>query len=248
MNGKLFGLYVLVEQVDDTFLENRGLPLGPLYKSVHGVLSNYRHDAEASLRWAYKPMNDIADGMYATLNSLTIGLAGGAPSLGRVGFVWSAVDIYQVINQMAMQTVLHNVDRCVKNFISYYNPETARWSMIPWDMDSAFATDRLLGGQPLNDYCILACPQWNSPLFCNSEHPQELIKAWDGKSLPYGLEQTGIPEDVWRDPNSNRTAWPSLSGPAGTYNHLIDAILDVCMYGLIWRCLTICSCMQNWCL
>jgi len=71
-----------------------------------------------------------------------------------------------------MQTVLHNVDRCVKNFISYYNPETARWSMIPWDMDSAFATDRLLGGQPLNDYCILACPQWNSPLFCNSEHPQ----------------------------------------------------------------------------
>lgn len=32
---------------------------------------------------------------------------------------------------------------------------------------------------------------------------------------------------IWIDPNSDRTPWPSISGAAGTYNHLVDAILDV---------------------
>lgn len=35
-----------------------------------------------------------------------------------------------------------------------------------------FGTDRGLGGQPAPDYCILACEQWNSPLYCDHNHPQ----------------------------------------------------------------------------
>lgn len=37
---------------------------------------------------------------------------------------------------------------------------------------AAFGIDRGLGGKPAPDYCILACEQWNSPLYCDSKHPQ----------------------------------------------------------------------------
>ena len=33
--------------------------------------------------------------------------------------------------------------------------------------------DHMLGGQPGPNYCILACEQWNSPLYCDSEHMQD---------------------------------------------------------------------------
>ena len=36
-----------------------------------------------------------------------------------------------------------------------------------------------------------------------------------------------MPEEVWDDPDSDRTPWPSPTSAAGTYNHMIDAILDV---------------------
>lgn len=37
---------------------------------------------------------------------------------------------------------------------------------------AGFGIDRGLGGQPAPDYCILACEQWNSPLYCDHNHPQ----------------------------------------------------------------------------
>ena len=42
------------------------------------------------------------------------------------------------------------------------------------DVESGFGIDRGLGGQPAPDYCILACEQWNSPLYCDHNHPQDL--------------------------------------------------------------------------
>jgi hypothetical protein len=43
---------------------------------------------------------------------------------------------------------------------------------IPWDVETSFAQDNGLGGAPGPYYCVLACEQWNSPLYCDSEHPQ----------------------------------------------------------------------------
>lgn len=41
---------------------------------------------------------------------------------------------------------------------------------LPWP--AGFGTDRGLGGKPAPDYCILDCEQWNSPLYCDKNHPQ----------------------------------------------------------------------------
>lgn len=43
--------------------------------------------------------------------------------------------------------------------------------------------DNGLGGAPGDLYCILACEQWNSPLYCDSEHPQDLQVKGEGVEL-----------------------------------------------------------------
>lgn len=47
---------------------------------------------------------------------------------------------------------------------------------VAWDVETSFAQDNGLGGAPGPYYCILACEQWNSPLYCDSEHPQVCFK------------------------------------------------------------------------
>lgn len=47
-----------------------------------------------------------------------------------------------------------------------------RFCRIPWDVETALGQDNTLGGKPGDLWCILACEQWNSPLYCDSEHPQ----------------------------------------------------------------------------
>ena len=60
-------------------------------------------------------------------------------------------------------------------------------------MESAYSIDRGLGGQPAPDYCLLACEQWNSPLACDHNHPQDLVVStpWGLISAQYDQYQTG---------------------------------------------------------
>lgn len=96
--------------------------------------------------------------------------------------------LLQTINHMAAQTVVLNQDRCTKNFYIYYEPASDQWSFIPWDLESSFSIDRGLGGGPnLADYCTLACEQWNSPLYCDRSHQQDLLV-----STPWTLITTTI--------------------------------------------------------
>eukprot|EP00889_Picochlorum_renovo_P007511 jgi/Picre1/34541/NNA_002009.t1 len=83
-----------------------------------------------------------------------------------------------------------NQDRCTKNFYVYQDPKEELWTMLPWDVEAAFGTDRGLGGKPAPDYCILECEQWNSPLFCDKNHPQD-VKV----TTPWGLITTIIDPD-----------------------------------------------------
>lgn len=79
----------------------------------------------------------------------------------------------QVIEYMAVQTLLLNQDRCTKNYNMYYDKTgTKEWQMLPWDLEESLGISSGLGGKPAPDYCILECEQWNSPLYCNWNHTQ----------------------------------------------------------------------------
>ena len=85
-------------------------------------------------------------------------------------FTWAFL---QVIENMAVQTLLLNQDRCTKNYNMYYDKAgTKEWQMMPWDLEESLGISSGLGGKPAPDYCILECQQWNSPLYCDWNHTQ----------------------------------------------------------------------------
>lgn len=49
--------------------------------------------------------------------------------LYRTSYLYDHVNLPAVINYMAVNTLLGNMDRCTKNFYVYYNPDTAEWYM-----------------------------------------------------------------------------------------------------------------------
>ncbi|GMH43574.1 hypothetical protein BSKO_11496 [Bryopsis sp. KO-2023] len=233
MNGDYYGLFAIIEQVDDTFLTKHGFsPSGPLFKSSHGELSNLRWDVKlGDLKWAYRKANrpgvDDSPAMFNLIQSL-----GGGGALSRSDFIYEYLNLPEIINYMAVSSLLLNQDRCTKNFYTYMDPVTQRWSVFPWDLEASMGISNGLNGKPAKDYCILVCEQWNSPLYCDAEHPQDLqdllgLKIQTGRRLSQ-LPQRPITYEL-PDPdvyNEDRTKTGSAIGPAGTYNHLDDAILS----------------------
>ncbi|KAH7617481.1 hypothetical protein NADE_007259 [Nannochloris sp. 'desiccata'] len=271
LNGEYFGKFALgVDWTKDALRANGYStdPPTPRFKSESGEFSNLRWDIPSNqVQFYYSQKNDdIGSSGDDALVQLGRGLAGGG-SLPRSNYIFEWINLPKTINYMAAMTLMLNQDRCTKNYEIYLDPGFEQWSMLPWDVEGSFGIDRGLGGQPAADYCILACEQWNSPLFCDSDHPQDLAvttpwglittqinpttisaaggpsnsgrkllqvnnggetsgtasngAAEPGLSLP---SQSAIPQDY----NEDQTLkGPTLTGAPGTFNYLIDAILEV---------------------
>ncbi|GMH43301.1 hypothetical protein BSKO_11223 [Bryopsis sp. KO-2023] len=243
-NGAYFGLFAFVEQVADSFLERYGFSVaGPMFKAIHGELSNLRWDVQqGDLQWAYRKGNRKELDEWNQLYQLNQGLAGGGP-IPRSKFIFDYLNLPEIINYMAVSNLLLNQDRCTKNFYLYRNPSDQRWSIFPWDLEGSFGISNGLGGEPAPDYCVLNCEQWNSPLYCDSEHPQDLaalanLDIKTGRKLmqpvttaPAATGPVTPAITTYRVPSpevydEDRTGGPSPSGADGTFNHLEDAILD----------------------
>ena len=83
-------------------------------------------------------------------------------------------------------------DRCTKNHY-YHRNSSGVWTVLPYDLKDAFAMDERSapGGGPRSgagncsaagapcgrggSYCILSCSSFNSPLFCDRSHPQDIF-------------------------------------------------------------------------
>ena len=256
MNGKFYGLYSFVEQIDDTFLKRNDLDTsGPLYKAWHQWKSNLRWDIETDdMQWAYRKGNlkevkihENRLGSYDDLKNFTLGLVGKGKrrdSWGRRNYVFQHVSIPEVINEMAAQNLIINQDRLTKNYYVYYDPQLEEWMRLPWDLEATFGLSPKLGGEASRLYCVLACEQFNSPLYGDSEHPQDIRDFYDGGRWNRRLQWLYIPpppyygahvaakEPQWvcENPGKDGTACFKDKSPRyadGTFNYLSDAILDV---------------------
>jgi hypothetical protein len=271
LNGQYFGKFALGVDWTSDALEANGYvtqPPSPRFKSESGEYSNLRWDIRSDqVQYYYaQETNEIGKEGDTALVQLGRGLAGGG-SLPRSNYIFEWINLPKTINYMASMTVMLNQDRCTKNFEVYLDPSHDQFAILPWDIEGSFGIDRGLGGQPAADYCILACEQWNSPLYCDSNHPQDLAvttpwglittqinpgtisaaggpsgrklmqsstssggetsgtasngAAEPGLSLP---TQSAIPQDYNQDQTKKG---PTLTGAPGTFNYLIDAILEV---------------------
>lgn len=271
MNGQYYGKYSTTVSWNSEALKLNGYatkPSSPNFKSLSGALSNLRWDIPPSqLQVAYKEDTEkLGSAGDPALLALVDGLSGGG-NLTRVNYVFDWVNLPKVINLLAAQALVLNQDRCTKNFNIYLDPLNQQWSMLAWDLESTFGIDRGLGGLPAPDYCILSCEQWNSPLYCDHNHPQDHII-----TTPWGLitaqfsatpspsnggpaaagrrrhlllddgATPGTPLNGAAAPNLNLPAnssipadydsdltkkGPTVTGAPGTYNYLVDAIMNI---------------------
>lgn len=123
-DGDFWGLYLAVEQPDGRFLDEHNLPDGNFYK-MEGNTGDLNNQGPAS------PSNK------SDLNAFLSGYRNATPSddWWRRNFDLPRYYSYQTVVQG-----IHHYDICYgKNYFYYVNPETARWSVHPWDLDLTWA-------------------------------------------------------------------------------------------------------------
>lgn len=120
--------------------------------------------------------------------------------------LYDVLALPEIINEWAAQTLVLSADRCTKNYFMHRDRGTGEWRRLPWDVEDAFPGDRRYGVELCNpnecsakstSYCILSCEKFNSPLYCDRNHPQDIF-------LGSGVQD-----------------------PKSTYNVLVDVLLTL---------------------
>jgi spore coat protein CotH len=130
-NGDFWGLYMTIEQMDGRFLDEHKLPDGNLYKieSNSGDLNN-------------QGPTQVTDGsdLRAFMNGYN----------SRPSEAWWNVNVnlkgyygYRCV----VEGVHHGDIGYGKNWFFYINPETNKWSMLPWDVDLTWANNMYGNGE-----------------------------------------------------------------------------------------------------
>ena len=127
--GDFWGLYLMLEQPDGRFLSEHDLPDGNLYKMEGGTGELNNTGPEGPL--------DKSD-LNAFLGNYT-----------NADQAWWS-NHFNVPHFLSYQTVvqaIHHYDICYdKNYFYYLNPETARWQIVPWDLDLTWAENMFDAG------------------------------------------------------------------------------------------------------
>ncbi|CAL6426347.1 unnamed protein product [Bathycoccus prasinos] len=250
VNGKYYGLFSFVEQIDETYLKRRKMwdEQNSLYKAVNWKYSNLRAP-NASLskcpwatpdwprRWSerdgycpqiwrksYPAKSKTVDDLWDFTTNIARAkknALGTSQQVYAEKVLFQILDVPSVINEMAAQTMLLNNDRCAKNYYVFRNAKTKRWSRLPWDLEDALPADNRYGLAlcPKRDcspkstrYCVLTCEKFNSPLYCDSEHPQDIFYsegiAQEAKSTYNEL----VNERSWIEIENNLPAAADISG------------------------------------
>ncbi len=135
INGQFHGLYLAVEQVELNFLAKRfAYPRGDLYKpdGQGSDLKWYGDDFSAYSGMVYKS-KDKTTSHQALLHMLDV--------LNHGGEYEDVLDVSEVLKYLAVSTVLSNFDsyqgQLKHNYYLY--EQNGTFSVIPWDLNMAFA-------------------------------------------------------------------------------------------------------------
>ena len=135
-NGDFYGLYLIVEEQDGRFLEERGMPDGNIYDMESGS-GTLNHTGSLG------PV-DKSD-----LNSFLGTYNGAAPTEA-----WWATNLNLPLyySYQAIVQGIHQYDIADgKNYFYYRDPETKLWEVWPWDLDLSWADNMYRAGQTGGD-------------------------------------------------------------------------------------------------
>lgn len=135
-NGEFFSVAHFVEQPDERWMKRNGLdPGGALYKMNTGLDST-----------ALTEKKTPQDGDLSPLESFIKNIS--PSNANQAAFLYDNVDLYSVINYLAVNTLIHDNDSAAKNFFLYQDTKgSGEWTMLPWDKDLTFGHNYMsLGG------------------------------------------------------------------------------------------------------
>ncbi len=138
LNGKFQGLYDMVEDADDLYLDRAGLdPEGALYKMYNQFNSSPAHASSGvekkSRLW------DTNHDLLALLNGLNPGTNAATSLPARRQFAYDNLDLSALANNLAITALITLNDQGLENYFLYRDSEgTREWKLLPWDCDLSF--------------------------------------------------------------------------------------------------------------
>ena len=137
-NAQFYGLYDMVEDADDLYLERAGLdPDGALYKMYNQFNSTPGHASSGvekkSRQW------DTNHDLLGLLNGLNPAGNAVASLPARRQFAYDNLDLFALANNLAITALTTNNDQGHKNYFLYRDSNGSReWQLLPWDCDLTF--------------------------------------------------------------------------------------------------------------
>ncbi|WP_372756621.1 CotH kinase family protein [Mariniflexile sp.] len=163
-NGpQYFGVYTLVEEVDDTVIETQFLSdEGNLYKP-DGDAASFANGTYDESEYEKKTNEDLAD--FSDVKSLLTVINDSKrttdPATWRTNLD-AVFDTDVFLKYLAVNTVIQNWDtygRMTHNYYLYNNPATNKLTWIPWDNNESLQTGKQGGSLPLN-FSGLSSTSW----------------------------------------------------------------------------------------
>lgn len=167
-NGAFQGLYNFNEVFDGTWREREGYEDHQFFEAETSAFST----RPISVQFSKKSPDDNDFGpLSAFVNGVRL------TGTAQRNHLLATADLPQMINYAAVTAIIEHVDSSSKNFYLTQDPATARWSILPWDLDhtwsngccnvdSTFVTPAEPGDNTSTLMrALLAQPEWRAMYF-----------------------------------------------------------------------------------
>ena len=184
INGLEYGLYVLVETQDDRFLKER-------WADDDGNLYDGKYIWYGGHDYQLLDFGSGLDTMYQLEEGSDVGHADISAISDTLIAAWGQPDFYEQMGEVIDWDALHrewageqwvgqNDGYCINqnNYRVYFNPETDRAELIPWDLDYAFLNARDWGRSWASPAGKLAQACWQDSV-CVAAQQQAMAEALD---------------------------------------------------------------------
>jgi len=145
---KILGLYVVVEQVNGPYLEERfGTDKGLLLKPERNLSMPYLGEAFSEYERVYVPKSRTKSRLVKRLIAFTW-LLNKADDMGFAEQIGDFVELEQLASFTAVHAVLSHLDSFLlrgHNYYLYLPKASGRFVFLPWDLNSTFASHRSAG-------------------------------------------------------------------------------------------------------
>ncbi|MDP2305005.1 MAG: CotH kinase family protein [Pseudomonadota bacterium] len=191
LNGEPYGISLLVESVDDTFLERwYEDPTGALYEGSRG--DDLVPGDEGAFEYDEGPDPDDRADLTAVIDVLQR-----PPDDSGLAQLEALFDVEQLLTYLATESLALHWDgyKNTNNYRLYHDPQTGRFDMLPWGTDNTFdvvALDPWGGHGKLVRWCVALEA-------CRIRYDTRLVEVADQLDT-LGLVEETLRVDAWLRP------------------------------------------------